>query len=103
MHDCIALHSLLAFGPFRLRPGRFGVAPDAVQPFCASQVVGGLPLFMHTSRTQATTESQQNKPQRASHKPVCLVPESLGEHLCLRYMLDICALLHSSQEPQHIF
>ena len=91
MHECIALHNLLAVGPCHLCPGRFGVAPDAVQLFCASQVAGGFPLFMHTSRIQAATDSQQNKPQRAGHEPVCLMPESLGEHLCLTYLPDICA------------
>jgi len=37
--------------------------------------------FTHRRRPQATTDSQQKKLQRAGHKPVCLVPESLDEHL----------------------
>ncbi len=57
-----------------------GAVPNAVQPCCAGQVVGDFPLFVHRPRSQAITNSQKKKLKRAGHEPVCVVPESLGNH-----------------------
>ena len=72
---------LLATGTCCFRPGRFGVAPNAVQPYCIGQIVGNFTLFVHRPRPQATTNSQRKKLKCASHEHVCLVSESLDKHL----------------------
>jgi len=72
--QCMCYYLLLGLATLAL--GVLGVALNAVQSFCASQVAGGFSLFAHRPRPQATTNSQQKKLQCAGHEPVCLVPES---------------------------
>ena len=49
-----------------------------MRPFYGSQVTGG---FKHRLRTQAHTDSQQERLRRACHKLVCFVPGYVDKYL----------------------
>ncbi len=92
--QCIyVLMSLHAFGKCHYCPGRFGVRPIGMRPFCAGQDTGGFSPFSSILRTQTHSDSQKEQLQRAGHEPVCLVPGSVDKympvpHCTLQKILD---------------
>jgi len=82
MLQCIyVLMSPHAFGKCHYCPGRCGVRPIGMRPFCADQDAGGFsPLFTQTEDS-STLRQPDEQLQRAGHEPVCLVPGSVDKYL----------------------